>query len=60
MEQWLILHLFYNALNPVSKSLLDTAVRGTFMGQGVEEGTKLLDDMQNNHPSGMWRDPQEK
>jgi hypothetical protein len=30
------------------------------MGQGVEEGTKLLDDMQNNHPSGMWRDPQEK
>jgi hypothetical protein len=49
MDQWLILHLFYNALNPVSKSVLDTAAGGTFMGKGVEEGTKLLDDMQNNH-----------
>jgi hypothetical protein len=29
--------------------MLDTAARGTFMGKGVEEGTKLLDDMQNNH-----------
>jgi hypothetical protein len=47
--KWLILHLFYNALNPVSKSMLDTAAGGTFMGKGVEEGTKLLDDMQNNH-----------
>jgi hypothetical protein len=25
MEKWLILHLFYNALNPMSKSILDTA-----------------------------------
>jgi hypothetical protein len=29
--------------------MLDTTVRGTCMGKGVEEGTKLLDDMQNNH-----------
>jgi hypothetical protein len=49
MDQWLILHLFYNALNPISKSVLDTAAGGTFTGKGVEEGTKLLDDMQNNH-----------
>jgi hypothetical protein len=49
MEQWLILHSFYNALNPVSKSMLDTTAEGPFMGKGVEEGTMLLDDMQNNH-----------
>jgi hypothetical protein len=49
MEQWLILHLFYNALTPVSKSMHDYAVKGTLMGKGVEEVTKLLDDMQNNH-----------
>ena len=33
MEDWLILHLFYNALNPVSKSMLDTVARETFMGK---------------------------
>jgi hypothetical protein len=49
MEQWLILPLYYNALNPVSKSMLDTKVGGTFMGKIFEEGTKLLDDMQKNH-----------
>jgi hypothetical protein len=47
MEEWLILHLFYNAPNPMSKSMLDT--RGIFMSKEVEEGIKLLDDMQNNH-----------
>jgi hypothetical protein len=29
--------------------MLDSAAGGTFMGKGVEEVTKLLDDMQNNH-----------
>jgi hypothetical protein len=28
--------------------MLDSASEGTFMGKGVEEGTKLLGDMQNN------------
>ena len=49
MEEWLILHLFYNALNPMSKSMLDTAAGGTFMGKQVAVATKLLDDMQSNH-----------
>jgi hypothetical protein len=49
MEEWLILHLFYNALSPLSKSTLDTAAGGTFMGKQVEVATKLLDDMQDNH-----------
>ena len=49
MEDWLILHLFYNALNPVSKSMLDTAAGGTFMGKQITEAKKLLDNMQDNH-----------
>ena len=49
MEDWLILHLFYNALNPVSKSMLDTAVGGTFMGKHITEAKQLLDNMQDNH-----------
>jgi hypothetical protein len=36
MENWLFLHLFYNALNPMSKSMLDTAVGGIFMSKPVE------------------------
>ena len=49
MEDWLILHLFYNALNPVSKSMLDTVAGGTFMGKQITEAKKLLDNMQDNH-----------
>jgi hypothetical protein len=29
--------------------MIDTVAGGPFMGKGVEEGTKILDDMQNNH-----------
>jgi hypothetical protein len=36
-------------LSPLSKSTLDTAAGGTFMGKQVEVATKLLDDMQDNH-----------
>ena len=49
MEDWLILHLFYNTLNPVSKSMLDTAAGGTFMGKQLNEAKQLLDNMQDNH-----------
>src|SRR3954462_879211 len=49
MEDWLTLHLFYNALNPVSKSMLDTAAGGTFMGKQITEAKQLLDNMQDNH-----------
>ena len=49
MEDWLILHLFYNALNPMSKSMLDTAAGGTFMSKPVELARRLLDDIQINH-----------
>ena len=49
MEGWLILHLFCNTLNPLSKSMLDTAAGGTFMGKHITEAKQLLDNMQDNH-----------
>ena len=49
MEEWLILHMFYNGLNHMSKTMLDTAAGGTIMGKPIEDVKKLLDDMQENH-----------
>ena len=49
MKDWLIIHLFYNALNLVSKSMLDTTAGGTFMGKKITEAKQLLDNMQHNH-----------
>ena len=49
MEEWLILHMFYNALNPMSKTMLDTAAGGTIMGKPIDDVKKLLDEMQENH-----------
>lgn len=33
----------------MSKSMLDTAARGTFMGRPVSVAKQLLDDMESNH-----------
>jgi hypothetical protein len=41
--------LFYNALNPMSKSMPDTTARGTFMSKPVEVARRILDDMQSSH-----------
>ena len=43
MEDWLILHFLYNALNLVSKSMLDSVAGGTFMGTQINEAKQLLD-----------------
>jgi hypothetical protein len=49
MEEWLILHLFYHALNPMSKSMLDIVAGGTFIGKEIGIAIKLLNDMQDSH-----------
>ena len=49
LEEWLILHMFYNALTPMSKTMLDTAAGGTIMGRPIVESKKWMDDMQENH-----------
>ena len=33
----------------MSKSMLDTAAGGTFMGKHITEAKELLDNMQDNH-----------
>jgi hypothetical protein len=48
MEDWLILHLFYNSLNPMSKCMLDTAAGGTFMSNRVDLAIRILDDCAPN------------
>lgn len=53
MEEWLILHLFYNALIPMSKTILDSATGGTIMGRPITEAKMLLDEMQENHARAM-------
>jgi hypothetical protein len=50
MEEWLILHLFYHALNPMTNYML--GIIGTFMGENIDIATKLLNDMQDN---SQWR-----
>lgn len=44
-----ILHVFYNALNPLSKNIFDTTAGGAFMGWRASEAKKLLADMWENH-----------
>ena len=45
MEEWLIIQMFYNCLNHMSKTMLDIAAGGTIMGKPIEDVKKLLDDM---------------
>ena len=54
MEERLILHMFYNGLNHMSKTMLDTVVGGTIMGKPIEDVKKILENMQENH--AQWHD----
>ena len=49
MEEWLILHMFYNGLNHMSKTMIDIVAGGTIMGKLIDDVKKLLDDIQENH-----------
>jgi hypothetical protein len=40
LKGWLILYLFYHALNSMSKSILDTAADGISMGKEIDIATK--------------------
>ena len=53
MEDWLIIYLFYNALNPVSKSMLDTAAGGTFMASKLLKPRICLTIRKITMPNGM-------
>ena len=49
VNEWTILHSFYNGLNIMSRSILDSAAGGAFMSKTVVEAKAILESMLNNH-----------
>jgi hypothetical protein len=48
VEEWTVLHSFYNGLNNMSMSLLDSA-GGAFMTKTDSEDKYMLESMFQNH-----------
>ena len=49
LNLWMIIQNFYAGLNFVSRNLLDSAARGTFMEITLGEANKLLDNIMANY-----------
>jgi hypothetical protein len=49
VDEWTILHSFYNGLNYMSRSLLDSAEGGAFMTKTVSEAKVILENMLQNY-----------
>ena len=49
LSLWMIIRKFYAGLNFVSRNLLDSASRGTFMEITLGEATKFLDNIMANY-----------
>jgi hypothetical protein len=45
VNEWMILHSFYNGLNYMSRSMLDSAAGGAFMTKTVNEAKAILENM---------------
>jgi hypothetical protein len=43
VNEWTILHSFYNGLNYISRSMLDSAAGGTFMTKNVSVAKAILE-----------------
>ena len=52
VNEWTILHSFYNGLNYMSRSMLDSAADGAFMTKTVSEAKAILESMLQNY--GQW------
>jgi hypothetical protein len=48
MEDWLILHNFYNGLTSTSRARIDAAAEGAFFSLTVNEATTLIEKMVSN------------
>jgi hypothetical protein len=48
VNEWTVLHFFYNGLNYMSKSTLDSVVGGAFMTKTVKEAKAILENMLQN------------
>ena len=50
IEQWMLVHNFYNGLCPTTRTIIDAAASGTFMSKSATGAYELLEDMAtNNH-----------
>jgi hypothetical protein len=49
VNEWTILHSFYNGLNYMPRNILDSAAEGAFMGKTIVEARAILESiLQNN------------
>ena len=53
MDNWLILHNFYNRLTQSSRDLVDAAVGGAFFSLTIERAASLIEKMVSNQ---SWSD----
>jgi hypothetical protein len=49
VNEWTILHSFYNGLNIMSRSMIDSAAGGAFMEKTVPEAKAILESILHNH-----------
>jgi hypothetical protein len=49
VNEWTILHSFYNGLNYMSRNILDSAAGGTFMGKTIVEAKAILESILQNY-----------
>jgi hypothetical protein len=55
MENWLVLHNFYDGLTPLSKGHIDAAAGGAFLSLTIDGATALINKMVANHGWGEER-----
>jgi hypothetical protein len=48
VNEWIVLHSFYNGLNYMSRSMLDFAARGAFMTKTITMAKEILENMLQN------------
>ena len=49
VNEWTILHSFYNGLNYMSRNILDSTAGGAFMGKTIVEAKNILESILQNY-----------
>jgi hypothetical protein len=49
VNEWTILHSFYNGLNYMSRNILNSAAGGAFMGKTIVEVMAILESILQNY-----------
>jgi hypothetical protein len=56
VNEWTILHSFYNGLNYMSRNILDSAAGGAFMGKTIVEDKAILESILQNYSQCILRE----